>query len=229
MPIHLGEGVDRMVRVLILDDHDIARYGSRIALTAEPDIEVVGDTRVVDQALQLLAAVRPQVAIVDTLRADGDAITAARRIRSADPSVKLLLLVADAGTQAIAATLLAGASGYVLRNAAAATVMAARLIAAGHRLLDTADVLATHAWISQRLRGDQADGDDRGVPEQMLELIVAGHTDPDIMARIPLTQERIDVHLAGIVAILHLPGAAQAPVLRSLPVSHPAARQVPII
>ena len=218
-----------MVRILILDDHDIARHGSRSALTAEPDIEVVGDTRIVAQALQMLASVRPQVVIVDTLRADGAAIIAARRLRSADPSIKLLLLVSDAGTLAIATTLLAGASGYVLRDAAAATVLAARLIATGHRLLDTADVLSTHAWIRQRLRSDQADRDESGVPERMLELIVAGHADPYIMTHIPLTQERIDGHLAGIVEALHLPGAAHAPVLRSLPTARPPAQHLPII
>ncbi len=203
-----------MVRVMILDDHDLARHSCRQTLAAERDIDVVADTRAIGQAIDLLASTRPHAVIVDTLRADGDGIAAARSIRAADPSVRMLLLVADSGTQACAAALLAGAQGYVRRNAKGAAAAAVRLVAQGHRLLETADILTTQAWINRQLHADSCTAQsDSTVRDGLLDLVLAGHTDPDIMTRLLISQRHIDLNLAEIIAVLHLPGAATPPVL----------------
>jgi DNA-binding NarL/FixJ family response regulator len=173
-----------------------------MALTMEHDIDLVGDAHDVDHAVRLLGENRPHVAIVDMPLGDIGAIRAARRIRSASPKVRLLLRVPDTGPQAVAATQLVGARGYVLRNAAAATVITARLIAEGHHLIGAAETHAAHEWIRQRLRDAEPTRPDGGVREHILALVLAGHTDREIRKKLGVAQVYIETHLAQIVASL---------------------------
>jgi DNA-binding NarL/FixJ family response regulator len=204
-----------MIRVLILDDHDLARFSISSALAGEPDIEIVGDTRAVDRALSLLVSARPQVAVVDIMRADGDGISAARQIKSAAPAVRLILLT-DA--QAVASTLLSGADGFAPRHTPADIAGVIRRICDGHRLLSDADVQTAHSWIRGHLGPDGLDGNARAgdhMRNHVLELMVAGLTDAEIVTEIPISQDHVDGHLVSILAMLHLPGARQAQVLHS--------------
>ncbi len=107
-----------MIRVLVLDDHDIARFSLCKTLASEPDIEIAGDTRSISEALNLLESTRPHAAVADVFRADGQGISAARQLRSATPASRLILLTGDHGA---ACMMLAGADGFVARQQTAAS------------------------------------------------------------------------------------------------------------
>ena len=108
-----------------------------MVLSAEPDIEVVGDAGTVASALVRLPAVRPEVAILDVRLPDGDGISACREIRSMLPDVACLMFTAYEDDQALLGAVMAGAAGYLLKGTPVRDVVeAVRVVATGKSILD---------------------------------------------------------------------------------------------
>src|SRR5262245_10939537 len=125
------------VRVFLLDDHEIVRRGCKDLLESEGDREVVGEAVTAADALARIPPTRPDVAVLDVRLPDGDGVEVCREIRSAHPEIHCLMLTSFADDEALFQAIMAGASGYVLKQIKGADVVeAVRTVAAGRSLLD---------------------------------------------------------------------------------------------
>ena len=122
------------IRVFLLDDHDVVRRGIADLISTDPGITVVGEARTAQEALHRIPAARPHVAILDARLPDGSGIDVCRDIRSAMPEVRCLILTSYDDNDALLAAVLAGASGYLLKEIRGSSLVdAIRTVAAGSR------------------------------------------------------------------------------------------------
>jgi two-component system, NarL family, response regulator DevR len=208
------------IRVFLLEDHEVMRQGLSMVLSAEPDIEVVGDAGTVASALVRLPAVRPQVAILDVRLPDGDGISACREIRSMLPDVACLMFTAYQDDQALLGAVMAGAAGYVLKGTPVREVVeAVRVVATGKSILDAG---AAQRIITQ-LRGGGtpgagSKGDDRVASltvqeKRVLDLIGEGLTNRQIAERMSLAEKTAKNYVSSLLMKLGLQRRSQAAVL----------------
>src|SRR5512133_282090 len=170
-----------MVRVFLLDDHEVVRRGLVDLLEAEPDLVVVGEASTAAEALARVPAVRPDVAVLDVRLPDGDGVTVCRELRSRLPDLRCLMLTSFADDDALFDAIMAGAAGYVLKQIRGTDLVSAiRAVAAGQSLLDP----RTTARVLDRMRSAAAREDPlAGLSEQertVLDLIGQGLTNREI-------------------------------------------------
>src|ERR1700749_4352638 len=128
---------DTPIGVFLLDDHEIVRLGVRELLEAQPDIRVVGEAGTAAAALARIPALRPDVAVLDVRLPDGDGVTVCREIRSRLPQVACLMLTSFGDDEALFNAVMAGASGYVLKQIRGTDLVGAvRTVASGQSMLD---------------------------------------------------------------------------------------------
>src|SRR5215218_8639237 len=127
------------IRVFLLDDHEVVRQGLRALLESGGDIEVVGESGLAQEAAARIPALRPDVAVLDGRLPDGSGIEVCRTVRAVDPEIKALILTSYDDDEALFAAIMAGASGYVLKEIRSSDlVTAVRHVAAGKSLIDPA-------------------------------------------------------------------------------------------
>ncbi|MBO1287397.1 response regulator transcription factor [Streptomyces sampsonii] len=201
------------ITVFLLDDHEMVRRGVHEMLSAEDDIEVVGEAGTAAEALARIPATRPDVAVLDVRLPDGSGVEVCREVRSRDESVKCLMLTSYADDEALFDAIMAGASGYVLKAIRGADLLdAVRQVAAGHSLLDP----AATARVLERLRGHGTPGDDdrlSGLTEQerrILDLIGEGLTNRAIGERLHLAEKTIKNYVSALLAKLGMERRSQA-------------------
>src|SRR5512133_16040 len=119
------------VRLFLLDDHEVVRRGVADLLEAEPDLTVVGEAATAAEALARVPAVRPDVAVLDVRLPDGDGVTVCRELRSRMPELKVIMLTSYSDDEALFEAIMAGASGYLLKQILGQELVAAvRTVAA---------------------------------------------------------------------------------------------------
>jgi two-component system, NarL family, response regulator DevR len=138
LPLILSRAGDGMaIRVLLVDDHEIVRTGLRAVIAAEPDLLVAGEAATGEAAIALAGQLQPAVVLMDVRLGDLDGIQACRVIKSRDAQIAVLFLTSFGTEEAILAALMAGASGFLLKNTRGDDIVRAiRLVAAGQSLLD---------------------------------------------------------------------------------------------
>ena len=147
------------IRVFLLDDHEIVRRGIKELLEGEPDIEVVGESGLAEEAARRIPALRPDVAILDARLPDGSGIDVCREVRSRDPHIKALILTSYDDDEALFAAIMAGASGYTLKQVKGNDLVdAVRRVAAGQSMLDP----SVTAQVLDRVRNGPARGQGAG-------------------------------------------------------------------
>ncbi|MEW2451343.1 response regulator transcription factor [Streptomyces parvulus] len=203
---------DGKIRVFLLDDHEVVRRGVHDLLSGEADIEVVGEAGTVADAAARVMATRPDVAVLDVRLPDGSGVEVCRDIRSRDESVRCLMLTSFADDEALFDAIMAGASGYVLKDIRGAELLSAvRGVAAGKSLLDP----AATARVLERLRGGGAKPDDRlarltDQERRILELIGEGLTNRAIGERLHLAEKTIKNYVSSLLAKLGMQRRSQA-------------------
>ena len=204
---------DPLIRVFLLDDHEIVRRGVRELLEAEPDIEVVGEAGTAGEALARVAGSRPDVAVLDVRLPDGDGVTVCRELRSRHPELACLMLTSFADDEALFDAILAGAAGYVLKQIRGADLVGAvRTVAAGGSLLDPRATAA----VMQRLRTPKALDPLATLTDQerrILELIGEGLTNREIGQRMFLAEKTVKNYVSNLLAKLGLQRRTQVAVL----------------
>jgi DNA-binding NarL/FixJ family response regulator len=131
----------KVIRVFLLDDHEIVRKGVAQVVNAEADLEVVGEAAGAAQALAEVRRSEPDVAVLDVRLGDGNGIEVCREIRAAHPEVPCLMLTSFSDDQALLDAALAGAAGYVLKEIRSNDLIESiRKVAGGAQLLDNAEV-----------------------------------------------------------------------------------------
>jgi DNA-binding NarL/FixJ family response regulator len=205
----------RMIRVFLLDDHDVVRQGLATLLTDSGDMEIVGEAGTVTEALSRAPAVRPDVAVLDVRLPDGDGVSACRELRSMLPDLRCLMLTSFADDEALFDAIMAGASGYVLKQIRGSDLVAAvRTVASGQSLLDP----RATAKVLDRMRADQQREDDplAGLTDQertVLELIGEGLTNRQIAEHMFLAEKTIKNYVSHLLAKLGMQRRTQAAIL----------------
>jgi two-component system response regulator DevR len=201
------------IRVFLLDDHEIVRRGIADLLEAEGDITVVGEAGTAAEALRRVPATQPHVAVLDARLPDGSGIDVCRDIRSEMPDVRCLILTSYDDDDAIFAAVMAGASGYLLKEIRGTSLIdAIRQIAAGKSLLDPS--------VTERLLTRLRDGgptDDRLASltereREILALIADGLTNKQIGDRLFLAEKTVKNYVSGLLAKLGMQRRTQAAV-----------------
>ncbi|QIY75724.1 response regulator [Streptomyces sp. RLB1-33] len=208
------------IRVFLLDDHEVVRRGLTDLLDAEPDISVVGDAGSVEHALVRGPALRPDVAVLDVRLPDGDGISVCRELRSQMPELACLMLTSFDDEEALLDAIMAGASGYVLKQIKGSDLVAAvRTVASGQSMLDP----TTTARLMRSLRADPTETPALA-PElaglsprerDILALIGDGLTNREIGKKLYLSEKTVKNHISRLLAKLGVQRRVQAAVLAS--------------
>jgi len=199
------------VRVFLLDDHQVVREGVRQLLEASGDLVVVGEAASAADAPGALAEANADVAVLDVRLPDGDGIEVCREIRSSHPGVACLILTSYADDEALAQAILAGASGYVLKQIQGNELVASvRAVAAGHRLIDRETSERVLAAL-RHAHDDAAAHDQLTAREhEILELIAAGKTNRQIAQQLFLAEKTVKNYVSALLAKLGMGRRAEA-------------------
>lgn len=202
------------VRVYLLDDHELVRRGLRDLLSAEPDLQIVGESGSAVQAVQDILELAPDVAVLDGRLPDGTGIEVCRDVRAQNPAVRALILTSYDDDQALFAAIMAGADGYVLKQIGGNDLVdGIRSIAAGRSLLDPSLV----ARVMDRLRRGDPRADQLAMltdqERRILELIADGLTNRQIGETMFLAEKTVKNYVSSVLAKLGLERRTQAAVL----------------
>jgi len=203
------------IRVFLLDDHEVVRRGLRDLLEVEGEFEVVGEASTAAEALARVLAVKPRVAVLDVRLPDGNGVTVCRELRSRMPQLTCLMLTSFSDDEALFDAILAGASGYLLKQVGGTDLVGAvRTVAAGGSLLDP----KLTASVMDRLRaGTPKDplAVLTGQERRILELIGDGLTNRQIGERMFLAEKTVKNYVSSLLAKLGIERRVQAAVLVS--------------
>jgi len=203
------------IRVFLLDDHELVRRGVRDLLWAEDDISVVGEASNGDEALERIPQTHPDVAVLDVRlgedSGDRGGIEVCREIRSAHPEVACVMLTSFADDEALFASILAGAAGYVLKQIRGSDLVTAiRRVARGESLLDP----AVTARVLDRLRNPHAQDDPLAAltPQErrILDLIAEGRTNRQIGEAMFLAEKTVKNYVSNLLAKLGMARRSEA-------------------
>jgi two-component system response regulator DevR len=206
---------DQVIRVFLLDDHEVVRRGVADLLGSEPDIVVAGEAATAAEALSRVPAARPDVAVLDVRLPDGDGVTVCRELRSQLPDLRCIMLTSFADDEALFDAIMAGATGYVLKQIRGNDLVGAiRTVASGQSLLDprtTARVLDRMRETANRRRDPLAALTDQ--ERAVLELIGEGLTNRQIAERMFLAEKTVKNYVSHLLAKLGMERRTQAAVL----------------
>lgn len=202
------------LRVMLVDDHAVVRRGLRDLLSERGDITIVGEAGTVKQALDEAARLKPDVVVMDLRLPDGSGVEACRDIRSAHPETKVLILTSHADQNALFAAVIAGASGYLLKDLNPASIQdAVTQIGRGGAMLDPQ--MAT--GVLERLRrgqgahpADDAFSSLSPQEDRILEMIADGMTNGEIASKLQLAEKTIKNYVSQIYAKLNVERRSQA-------------------
>jgi two-component system response regulator DevR len=205
-----------MVKVFLVDDHEVVRRGLVDLLASDPELEVVGEAGSVGEAMVKIPAVQPDVAVLDVRLPDGNGIELCRDLLSDLPELRCLMLTSYTSDEAMLDAILAGASGYVVKDIKGmALAQAIKDVGAGKSLLDNRAAAALMA----KLRGAAGHKDPlSGLTDQertLLGLLSEGLTNKQIAARMFLAEKTVKNYVSRLLAKLGMERRTQAAVFAS--------------
>jgi two-component system, NarL family, response regulator DevR len=201
------------LRVMLVDDHEIVRDGIRAMLSAQEDVVVTAEAGTVREAVDEAERTRPDVVVMDVRLADGSGIEATREIRANHPSTRVLMLTSFADDEALFASIMAGASGYVLKQVKSGDLMRAiRAVGAGDSLLDPS---VTNAVLDRLRRGKHLMRDEKLArlspqEERILTAVADGKTNREIGDELHLAEKTVKNYVSSILSKLEVARRAEA-------------------
>ncbi len=196
------------IRILIVDDHEITRVGLRTTFEPEPDLAVVGEASNGAEALAKMAVLDPQLVLMDVRMEKMGGIEACREIKSRYPDVRILMLTSYTDEDAVISSILAGASGYLLKNLSRAELLRSiRLVAAGQTLIDANATQQALDRISQMPGWELTERE-----REVLTLIARGYTNKQIADALTVTEKTARNHVSHILEKLGLSRRSEAAV-----------------
>jgi two-component system response regulator DevR len=212
------------VTVFLLDDHEVVREGLRHLLESDGHLEVVGEAGTAAEALERIPSANPRVAVLDVRLPDGNGVEVCREIRSQNHDIACLMLTSFSDDEAIFDAIMAGASGYVLKEVRGSDLVSdIRKVAAGHSLLDP-DLTSL---VMERMRAKKAD--DRAehlTPQEqrILDLIAEGLTNRQIAEIMYLSEKTVKNYVSNMLAKLGMSRRTEAAVYAVQQGSKPTGR-----
>lgn len=202
------------VRIFLVDDHPIVRQGVKGLLDAEPGLEVVGEADSAQQALDRIPALQPDMALLDVRLPDSSGVDLCRELRHTMPALRVLFLTSYEDDEALFAAIMAGASGYVLKQVRGTDLLdAVRQVASGQSMLDP---VMTSRVLTRIREGkpDESQLDQLSERERtVLDLIGRGMTNREIAAELFLAEKTVKNNVTRLLAKLGLERRTQAAVL----------------
>ena len=199
------------IRVFLMDDHEIVRRGLADLISLERDMEVVGEAGSKGEALVRIAATRPDVAVLDVRLPDGTGVEVCREARSELPDLRCLMLTSYSDDEALFDAIMAGASGYVLKEIRGNDLVdAIRQVASGKSLLDP---MATQRVLERLRNGEKHDDRLDALSDQekrILELIGEGMTNRQIGEQMHLAEKTVKNYVSSLLAKLGMERRTQA-------------------
>jgi two-component system, NarL family, response regulator DevR len=201
-----------MIRVFVLDDHEVVRTGLRDLLESTGEFTVVGEAGTAEEAIRRIPATRPEVAILDVRLPDGNGVEVCREVRASQPEVGCLMLTSFADDEALFDSIMAGASGYLLKQVRGVDLVdAVRKVAAGQSLIDS----SVTAKVLDRIRRQDSATEEptQRLTEQerkILELIGEGLTNRQIAERLYLAEKTVKNYVSNLLAKLGMSRRTEA-------------------
>ncbi len=198
---------------MLVDDHEVVRDGVKALLQATEDIIVTAEASTVREALDEADRARPDVVVMDVRLADGSGIEATRDILARHPKTKVIMLTSFADDEALFASIMAGASGYVLKEVRGGElVRAIRTVGKGKSLLDPA---VTNAVLDRLRRGKHLMKDEKLArlspqEERILARVAEGKTNREIGAELHLAEKTVKNYVSSILSKLEVARRAEA-------------------
>jgi DNA-binding NarL/FixJ family response regulator len=201
------------IRVFVLDDHELVRTGLRTLLEDEGDMQVVGEAGTAAAGLDLIRDLQPDVAILDVRLPDGNGIEVCREIQSTLPGIRCLMLTSYSDDDALFSSIMAGASGYVLKEVGGGDLVGdIRRVSQGMSLLDP----ALTQELFERLRKDQEAESRLTVltPQErrVLELIAQGRSNRQIAEELYLAEATVKNYVSSLLSKLGMRRRTEAAV-----------------
>ncbi|MBV8980508.1 MAG: response regulator transcription factor [Acidimicrobiia bacterium] len=203
------------IRVFLVDDHELVRMGLRDAVAAEDGLQFVGEAASAAEAVQGMAEAEPDVAVVDVRLGpdEADGISVCRDVRAAHPETRCLMLTSYPGDEALFDSIMAGASGYLLKEIPVNDLLSAiRRVAAGESLIDP----SMTASVLDRIRAPMSTENGRSrkplTPQEtnILELIADGNTNKEIALQLGLAEKTVKYYVSNLLAKLGMHRRSQA-------------------
>jgi two-component system, NarL family, response regulator DevR len=201
------------LRVLLVDDHEVVRDGVKVLLQATDDIIVTAEASSVREAVDEADRARPDVVVMDVRLADGSGIEATREIRARHPKTAVIMLTSFADDEALFASIMAGASGYVLKQVRGGElVRAIRTVGKGESLLDPA---VTSSVLDRLRKGKHLLKDEKLArlspqEERILSLVADGKTNREIGEELHLAEKTVKNYVSSILSKLEVARRAEA-------------------
>ena len=201
------------LKLLVVDDHKVVREGLSALLNLEDDLRVVGEAGDAGEAVRLATILQPDVVIMDVRLESDSGIEACREIKTLLPEARVLMLTSYSDDEAVFSSIVAGASGYLLKNTSKAELInAVRALGRGEALLDpaiTKKVTDRLAQLSQR-QGRFTENDLSEREREVLALVARGLTNKEIGGRLFLSDHTVRNHVSRILQKLGLSRRSEA-------------------
>jgi two-component system response regulator DevR len=192
------------INVFVVDDHELMRIGLREALEVETDILVVDDADCATGTARSIARAAPDVALIDVRLPDGDGVELCRDVLNENPRVRCLMFTSATDDESLHASILAGAAGYLLKDAPRLELIAAiRKVAMGGSLIDPG--MTEHVLARLRARPDDPTRHLTPQEHRVLALIGEGLTNQEIAERLHLADQTIKNYVSHVLTKLHMP------------------------
>jgi DNA-binding NarL/FixJ family response regulator len=198
---------------MLVDDHEIVRDGIRAMLDPEDDVVVTAEASTVQEAIDEASRTRPDVIVMDVRLTDGSGIEATREIRAKLPATRVLMLTSFADDEALFASIMAGASGYVLKQVKSGDLLRAiRAVGSGNSLLDPS---VTSAVLDRLRKGKHLLRDEKLArlspqEERILQLVADGKTNKEIGDDLHLAEKTVKNYVSSILSKLEVARRAEA-------------------
>jgi two-component system response regulator DevR len=213
MQAHAGPYTLKPLRIMIVDDHEVVRDGIKALLAEEEGLTIAGEAGGVREAVERVEWARPDVVVMDIRLPDGSGIDATREIRARLPNTQVLMLTSFADDEALFASIMAGAAGYVLKQVLGGDlVRAIRAVGAGQNLLDPT---VTKGVLDRLRKGKHLLGDERlarlsAQEERILGEVADGKTNRQIGADLKLAEKTVKNYVSSILSKLEVARRAEA-------------------
>jgi two-component system, NarL family, response regulator DevR len=201
------------IRLLLVDDHEVVRLGLKALLERTGTIEIVGEAGSVASAVSEAIRLKPHVVLMDVRLPDGHGAEACREIRAACPDTRVLFLTSFADEDAVVASIIGGADGYLLKEIAGKELIRAiTMVAAGHSILDPG---VTGPMLARMRSSPQSIAKGKGEPlsqqeERVLALVAEGKTNKEIAVGLDLSEKTVKNYLRHVFQKLQLTRRSQA-------------------
>ena len=208
-----GGAPARQLRLLVVDDHEVVRQGLVALLDRRPGFQVVAEAGTVAESIEAARRFQPDIIVMDVRLPDGSGIEACREIRAEMPETRVVMLTSYPDDDAVLSAIVAGASGYLLKQVRARDLVAAlEAVGRGESLLDPAVTEKVLERVRRIATGGQTDEMSllTSQEQKILMLVAEGKTNKEIAADVFLSDKTVKNYVSSILSKLNLERRAQA-------------------